>query len=91
VPPARSGGATSERHWTIVHHRTDSDSQLSEGHLHSSLCTRSGAPLDRSGAPADNHFLDSSIFFSWALLVLCLRLVLSIYKSFRSSFEVLHP
>jgi hypothetical protein len=35
----------------------------------------------RSSAPADNLLLDSSMYFAWALFVLCLGLVLNIFKS----------
>jgi hypothetical protein len=37
--------------------------------------------MDWSGSPTDSPCLDSSIFFSWHLLLLCLVHVLSIYKS----------
>jgi hypothetical protein len=76
----------------LVYHQTNLDSRLARDRLQSSLCNRSGTPPNHSGAPADNPVMDSSSFFSLADLVLCLGLVLSIYKlSFRSSFEVLHP
>jgi hypothetical protein len=65
-----------------VHHGSGPVRQLPESRLQSSLHTR-------SGAPADSPLLESSIFFSWALLVLCLGLVLSICKSSRSLLGLL--
>jgi hypothetical protein len=69
-----------------------SGAAMSDSHRQLAIKPRSDAPPDRSNEPADSQDFDSSSFCSWALLVSCLGLVLSIYvfcESFRSSFEML--
>jgi hypothetical protein len=98
----RSGDSMSASHWLVtdclLHYSRSgmpparSGAAMSDSHRQLAIKPRSDAPPDRSNEPADSQDFDSSSFCSWALLVSCLGLVLSIYvfcESFRSSFEML--